>query len=73
MPGSPDYCCPASDRACHVRRRFPVHPQVRRTRWNSYGKAQPAGEQTDAAGHYAAHEATDILVADISEFFANLA
>jgi epoxide hydrolase len=39
--------------------------------WHSY---DPAREATlnDAAGHYAAHEAADVLVGDIREFFAQL-
>ena len=38
--------------------------------WHSYGSLAAAGRPDDAAGHYAAHEATDVLVGDIREFFA---
>jgi epoxide hydrolase len=40
--------------------------------WHSYGHAPAGGTQTDAAGHYAAHEQTAVLVADIREFFGSL-
>ena len=40
--------------------------------WNSYGQPPVAGTQRDAAGHYAAHEATDVLVSDIRQFFNGL-
>ncbi|GAA4219672.1 epoxide hydrolase family protein [Actinocatenispora rupis] len=40
--------------------------------WHSYDAGLPAGGPRDAAGHYAAHEATDTLVADIRTFFASL-
>jgi pimeloyl-ACP methyl ester carboxylesterase len=40
--------------------------------WNSYGQSPAAGTQRDAAGHYAAHEATDVLVSDIRQFFNGL-
>jgi epoxide hydrolase len=49
-------------------RRFADRDHARIVSWNSYGDA-PAGTQTDAAGHYAAHEQTALLVADIREFF----
>ena len=38
--------------------------------WHSYGSLAAAGRPDDTAGHYAAHEATGVLVADIREFFA---
>jgi hypothetical protein len=41
--------------------------------WNSYDPGLPEGGPRDAAGHYAAHEATDLLVGDIRRFFASLA
>jgi epoxide hydrolase len=40
--------------------------------WNSYDPGLPAGGPADAAGHYAAHEATDLLVGDLRRFFASL-
>lgn len=40
--------------------------------WHSYGTPAAPGTQTDAAGHYAAHEETAVLAADIREFFAAL-
>lgn len=40
--------------------------------WNAYDTGLPKGGQADAAGHYAAHEATDLLVGDIRQFFAGL-
>ena len=67
-----------ADRPRHVRRRLPVGPPVRRARpreivrWNSYDPGRPRPEGRDAGGHYAAHEATDLLVNDIREFFATL-
>lgn len=33
--------------------------------WNSYDPGLPKGGPNDAAGHCAAHEATDLLVGDI--------
>lgn len=53
-------------------RRFADRDHANIVSWHSYGGPAPEG-QTDAAGHYAAHEATDVLVADIREFFASLA
>jgi epoxide hydrolase len=53
-------------------RRFAERDHANIVSWNSYGTAPAAGTQTDAAGHYAAHEATDVLVTDIREFFAAL-
>jgi pimeloyl-ACP methyl ester carboxylesterase len=40
--------------------------------WNSYDPGLPTGGSRDAGGHYAAHEATDLLVGDIRQFFASL-
>ncbi|HCT78936.1 MAG TPA: epoxide hydrolase [Micromonosporaceae bacterium] len=40
--------------------------------WNSYDPAIGAGGNRDAGGHYAAHEATDLLVGDIRQFYAKL-
>ncbi len=53
-------------------RRFADRDHANIVSWHSYGTPPAAGTQTDAAGHYAAHEATDVLVADIREFFAPL-
>jgi len=53
-------------------RRFAERDHAEIVSWHSYGSTGPAGQQTDAAGHYAAHEATDVLVADIREFFGPL-
>jgi epoxide hydrolase len=39
---------------------------------NSYDPGLLAGGRQDAPGHYAAHEATDLLVGDIRRFFAQL-
>ena len=41
--------------------------------WNSYDPGLPAGGPRDAAGHYAAHQATDLLAGDIRQFYAKLA
>lgn len=40
--------------------------------WNSYDPGIGEGGSRDAGGHYAAHEATDLLVGDIRQFFAKL-
>ncbi|WP_238007740.1 epoxide hydrolase [Dactylosporangium sp. AC04546] len=41
--------------------------------WHAYGAfSESPLEGRDAGGHYAAHEATDVLVNDIREFFAGL-
>ena len=53
-------------------RRFADRDHGRIVSWNSYGAPPAAGTQTDAAGHYAAHEQTAVLVADIREFFGSL-
>ena len=53
-------------------RRFADRDHANIVSWHSYGATAAAGSQTDAAGHYAAHETTDVLVADIREFFATL-
>jgi epoxide hydrolase len=54
-------------------RRFAERDHSNIVSWHTYGPAAPAGSPADAPGHYAAHEATDVLVADIREFFAGLA
>jgi pimeloyl-ACP methyl ester carboxylesterase len=53
-------------------RRFADRDHANIVSWHSYGSPVPAGQQTDAAGHYAAHEATDVLVTDIRNFFQSL-
>jgi epoxide hydrolase len=53
-------------------RRFAERDHANIVSWHSYGTAGRPGEQTDAAGHYAAHEATGVLVADIRAFFSKL-
>ena len=53
-------------------RRFAGRDHSNIVSWHAYGPAAPAGSPADAPGHYAAHEATDVLVADIREFFAGL-
>ena len=37
--------------------------------WNSYDPHLPSGGPTDVVGHYSAHEAPEMLVADIRQFF----
>jgi len=37
--------------------------------WNSYDLHLPSGGPTDVVGHYSAHEAPEMLVADIRQFF----
>ena len=54
-------------------RRFADRDHSNIVSWHSYEQAAPGGGPNDAAGHYAAHEATGVLVADIREFFAPLA
>ncbi len=53
-------------------RRFAERDHACIVSWNAYGTPLAAGMQTDAAGHYAAHEQTGLLVADIREFFRSL-
>ncbi|MBB5953789.1 pimeloyl-ACP methyl ester carboxylesterase [Saccharothrix tamanrassetensis] len=53
-------------------RRFAERDHANIVSWNSYGGATAGGGANDAGGHYAAHEATDVLVADIRNFYAGL-
>ncbi|MFC0438861.1 TIGR03086 family metal-binding protein [Kutzneria buriramensis] len=53
-------------------RRFAERDHANIVSWNSYDAGLPTGGPRDAAGHYAAHEATDLLVGDIRQFFAAL-
>lgn len=54
-------------------RRFAERDHHNIVRWNSYDTGSATGGANDAAGHYSAHEAPEVLVADIREFFAGLA
>jgi pimeloyl-ACP methyl ester carboxylesterase len=51
-------------------RRFAERDHSNIVSWNSYDPGLPAGGPRDAAGHYAARQATDVLCADIRQFFA---
>ncbi len=53
-------------------RRFAGRDHSNIVSWHAYGPAAPGGSPADAPGHYAAHQATGVLVADIREFFAGL-
>jgi epoxide hydrolase len=53
-------------------RRFADRDHSNIVSWNSYDAGIPGGGPRDAAGHYAAHEATGLLVGDIQQFFAKL-
>jgi len=53
-------------------RRFADREHANIVSWHSYDDGSATTGGTDAAGHYAAHEATDVLVADIRQFFAGL-
>jgi epoxide hydrolase len=53
-------------------RRFAERDHSNIVSWNSYDPGLPAGGLCDAAGHYAAHQATDLLAGDIRQFFAKL-
>jgi hypothetical protein len=52
-------------------RRFADRDHANIVSWHSYDTAADGVHPAmDAGGHYAAHEATDVLVADIQQFFA---
>ncbi|MCR6487584.1 TIGR03086 family metal-binding protein [Amycolatopsis sp. OK19-0408] len=53
-------------------RRFADRDHANIVSWNAYDTSSADGGPRDAAGHYAAHEATDVLVGDIRRFFAGL-
>jgi uncharacterized protein (TIGR03086 family) len=55
-------------------RRFAERDHANIVSWNTYdvGSGSGSGGPRDAAGHYAAHEAPEVLVADIRRFFAGL-
>lgn len=54
-------------------RRFAERDHSKIVSWNSYDAGSGKGGANDAAGHYAAHEAPEVLVNDIREFFNGLA
>ena len=49
-------------------RRFADRDHHNIVSWHSYGSPAASGGPAYAAGHYAAHEATDVLVTDVREF-----
>ncbi|MGC4879466.1 epoxide hydrolase family protein [Micromonospora sp. DT43] len=51
-------------------RRFAERDHTNIVRWTAYGTDVEG--RGDVGGHYAAHQATDVLVGDIREFFASL-
>ncbi|MEV7329843.1 epoxide hydrolase family protein [Micromonospora sp. NPDC093244] len=51
-------------------RRFAERDHANIVRWTAYGT--DVDGRGDVGGHYAAHQATDVLVDDIREFFAQL-
>jgi epoxide hydrolase len=53
-------------------RRFAERDHSNIVSWNSHDAGMPTAGGNDAGGHYAAHEATELLVADIAQFFAKL-
>ena len=53
-------------------RRFAERDHDNIISWNSYDPGLPKGSERDATGHYAAHQATDLLVGDIRQFFEKL-
>ncbi|MGW5722384.1 TIGR03086 family metal-binding protein [Amycolatopsis sp. NPDC003865] len=53
-------------------RRFAERDHANIVSWNAYDARSGSGGPRDAAGHYAAHEAPEVLVADIRGFFASL-
>ncbi|MCP2277403.1 epoxide hydrolase family protein [Nocardia amikacinitolerans] len=54
-------------------RRFAERDHKNIVSWNSYDTATDSDGANDAAGHYAAHEAPEVLVGDIRRFFGGLA
>ncbi|MFC4375981.1 epoxide hydrolase family protein [Nocardia halotolerans] len=53
-------------------RRFAERDHRNIVSWNSYGTGTGEGSANDAGGHYAAHEAPQVLIGDIRRFFAGL-
>ncbi|TQM30045.1 epoxide hydrolase family protein [Nocardia bhagyanarayanae] len=54
-------------------RRFAERDHKNIVSWNFYDTATDSDGANDAAGHYAAHEAPEVLVGDIRRFFGGLA
>jgi epoxide hydrolase len=54
-------------------RRFADRDHANIVSWNEYDPGLPKGGPRDASGHYAAHQATDLLVGDVRRFFSQLA
>ena len=52
-------------------RRFAERDHANIVGWHAYGDVGDVS-MNDTAGHYAAHEATGVLVGDIRSFFASL-
>ncbi|MBF6426500.1 alpha/beta fold hydrolase [Nocardia cyriacigeorgica] len=53
-------------------RRFAGRDHSNIVSWNSYDVDSVVGGPNDAAGHFAAHEAPQVLTADIRQFFAQV-
>ncbi|WP_330250840.1 epoxide hydrolase [Nocardia sp. NBC_00565] len=53
-------------------RRFAERDHRNIVSWNSYDSGSVVGGPNDAAGHFAAHEAPELLIGDIRRFFAKL-
>jgi pimeloyl-ACP methyl ester carboxylesterase len=53
-------------------RRFADRDHRNIVSWNSYPAGSAGGGPRDAGGHYAAHECSEVLVADVRQFFARL-
>ncbi|MGK8491290.1 epoxide hydrolase family protein [Nocardia asiatica] len=53
-------------------RRFAERDHSNIVSWNSYDAGTAIGGPNDAAGHFAAHEAPELLVGDIRRFFAEV-
>ncbi|SFW92207.1 TIGR03086 family metal-binding protein [Amycolatopsis australiensis] len=53
-------------------RRFAERDHANIVSWHAYDVRPGSGGPRDAAGHYAAHEAPEVLVPDIRRFFAGL-
>ncbi|WP_327142613.1 epoxide hydrolase family protein [Nocardia sp. NBC_01327] len=53
-------------------RRFADRDHKNIVSWHAYDVSPDSTSANDAAGHYAAHEAPEVLIADIRQFFAQL-
>ncbi|MCU1494904.1 MAG: epoxide hydrolase [Acidimicrobiaceae bacterium] len=51
-------------------RRFADRDHANIVSWYQYGSLTKIAGTNDASGHYAAHEATEVLVSDLRQFFA---